>query len=102
MFENILSDLAEIFDALSNEFRLEIVGRLAHEDEVPCEKLATDLPLSRPALSHHVRVLKSSKILKVSRRGQYLYYSLNREYLLEVAPELMEFLEKEAKRWQGK
>lgn len=100
MFGNTLSYVAEIFNALSSEQRLEILGRILLENEVPCEKLAEELPLSRPALSHHVRVLRSSRIIRVRREGQFLYYSLNREHLIEAAPGLIEYMEREVKRWQ--
>lgn len=100
MFGNVLEEMVTVLNALANETRLEIASRLAVEEEVACEKLAEELPLSRPALSHHVRVLKTSRVLRVTRKGQYLFYSLNKEYLLEIAPDLLVLLEKEAVRWQ--
>jgi ArsR family transcriptional regulator len=100
MFGNLVSELAEILNALANETRLEIARRLALEKEVACERLAEELPLSRPALSHHVRVLRTSRLLRVTRKGQYLFYSLNEEYLAEIAPEILELLRKEESEWQ--
>lgn len=100
MFGNTLSELAELFNALSNEFRLEIVRRLVTEEEVACERLAEELPLSRPALSHHVRILKQSRIIKVTKRGQFLFYRLNREYLTQLSPDFVEYIQREAKKWQ--
>lgn len=100
MFGNTLSELAELFNALSNEFRLEIVRRLVTEEEVACERLAEELPLSRPALSHHVRILKQNRIIKVTKRGQFLFYRLNREYLTQLSPDFVEYIQREAKKWQ--
>lgn len=100
MFGNTLSELAELFNALSNEFRLEIVRRLVTEEEVACERLAQELPLSRPALSHHVRILKQSRIIKVTKRGQFLFYRLNREYLTQLSPDFVDYIQREAKKWQ--
>jgi DNA-binding transcriptional ArsR family regulator len=100
MFGNILDDLVRIFEALSNEQRLHIVYRVVSDEEVPCEKLAEELPVSRPALSHHIRILKQTRIIKVTKKGQYMFYSFNREYLMKISPELVEYLEKEVKKWQ--
>lgn len=100
MFGNILEELVQILNALANEQRLSIVSRTIQEEEVPCEKLAEELPITRPALSHHVRILKQVKIIKVIKRGQHMFYRFNREYLSQVSPELVEYLEKEVKKWQ--
>ncbi|MCX7831826.1 MAG: metalloregulator ArsR/SmtB family transcription factor [Actinobacteria bacterium] len=100
MFGNILEELVQILNALANEQRLTIVYRTIQEDEVPCEKLAEELPITRPALSHHVRILKQTRIIRVIKKGQYIYYKFNREYLSKVSPELVEYLEKEVSKWQ--
>lgn len=100
MFGNLLEELVQILNALANEQRLTIVYRTIKEEEVPCEKLAEELPITRPALSHHVRILRQTKIIKVVKRGQYMYYKFNREYLSKVSPELVEYLEKEVSKWQ--
>jgi|GEM_PF-1327454 len=100
MFENVLEDIVKILNALGNEQRLTIVSRAIQEEEIPCEKLAEEMNITRPALSHHVRILKQLKIIKVIKRGQYMYYRFNREYLESISPGLVEYLEKEVKRWQ--
>jgi ArsR family transcriptional regulator len=100
MFGNALEDLVRILNALGNEQRLTIVYRAIQEEEIPCEKLAEELDITRPALSHHVRILRQLKIIKVIKRGQYMYYRFNREYLQSISPELVEYLEKEVKKWQ--
>lgn len=100
MFENILEDIVKILNALGNEQRLTIVSRAIQEEEIPCERLAEEMNITRPALSHHVRILKQLKIIKVIKRGQYMYYRFNREYLQSISPELVEYLEKEVRKWQ--
>ncbi len=100
MFENILEELSNIFSALANEQRLKIVVRILKEEEVACEKLAEELPVTRPAISHHLKILRQTRIIKVQKRGQYMFYTLNKEYLLKISPEFVEFLEKEVEKWQ--
>lgn len=100
MLGNVLEELVQILNALANEQRLTIVYRTIEQDEVPCEKLLEELPITRPALSHHIRILKQTRIIRVIKRGQYMYYKFNREYLSKVSPELVEYLEKEVRKWQ--
>lgn len=100
MLGNVLEEIVQILNALANEQRLIIVYRTIKEDEVACERLAEELPITRPALSHHIRILKQTRIIKVIKRGQHMYYRFNREYLSKVSPELVEYLEKEVRKWQ--
>ena len=58
-----------LFFALSDATRQQIILLLENVDECNVTELADKLPLSRPAVSHHLRVLRQSGIVKVKRRG---------------------------------
>ncbi len=47
-------------------------------------ELAAKLPVSRPAVSQHLRVLKGAKLVVVQRQGNRNFYSVRREGLQEL------------------
>jgi len=74
--------LVQLFDALSDDTRLKIVLILSrHDVDASCQALSQQFKLSQPAMSHHFKILKESKIVKVRKDGRKVYYSLNRERL---------------------
>ena len=47
-------------------------------------ELAADLPVSRPAVSQHLKVLRAAKLVGVEPRGNRNLYSLRRDGLQEL------------------
>jgi DNA-binding transcriptional ArsR family regulator len=81
---------ADPFDALGDANRREIV-RLLSSGERSVQELADALPISRPAVSRHLRLLKSAGLVSEEPRGTRRIYRLQetgldavREYLLEM------------------
>ena len=69
---------AEIFHALSDETRLEIIAMLESGERCVCE-LQDSLGAAQSRLSFHLRVLKDAGIVSDRREGRWSYYELNRE-----------------------
>jgi DNA-binding transcriptional ArsR family regulator len=46
--------------------------------------LASDLPVSRPAVSQHLRVLENAGLVRARRQGTRNFYSVNGEGLAEL------------------
>lgn len=69
---------AKIFQALSDETRLEIIAMLESGERCVCE-LQDSLGAAQSRLSFHLRVLKDAGIVKDRREGRWSYYELNRE-----------------------
>jgi ArsR family transcriptional regulator, arsenate/arsenite/antimonite-responsive transcriptional repressor len=65
-----------LFFALGDGTRQQIVLLLEKIDACNVTQLAEKLPLSRPAVSHHLRVLRQSGLVEVKRRGTENYYYL--------------------------
>ncbi|MNE41860.1 HTH-type transcriptional repressor AseR [compost metagenome] len=75
---DILNDLAEDLKLLGDKTRLTILTLLKERECCVCEFV--DLfDISQPAVSQHLRKLKSSGMVKEQKRGQWVYYSLNIE-----------------------
>ena len=78
LFKNV-NDFIPIFQALADSERLLILLKLFYAG--PNGKNVTELSgktrLSRPAVSHHLKVLKAAGIINSRKDGTQVYYSLD-------------------------
>lgn len=76
---------AAILKLLGDKTRLTMVSILDNHDCCVCEFVEI-FKTSQPAISQHVRKLKDAGIVRETRRGQWIIYSLNKdsEYYLLV------------------
>ncbi|OYD06858.1 ArsR/SmtB family transcription factor [Paludifilum halophilum] len=73
-------ELAECNKAMGDQSRLRMLALLKTEDLCVCE-LVEILGMTQPAVSQHMRRLKSAKLVKERRQGQWVIYSLDGERL---------------------
>jgi ArsR family transcriptional regulator len=78
------SRAAQLFHALSDETRLEIVRLLSHGELCVCE-LQTVLAAAQSRLSFHLKTLKDAGLVSDRRDGRWIYYALNGDALDEIA-----------------
>ncbi|NPV92322.1 MAG: winged helix-turn-helix transcriptional regulator [Firmicutes bacterium] len=74
-----MKNLAACFKALGDETRLRIIRMLSEREMCVCE-LIDVLPMSQPAVSHHLKILKQVGFVNDRRDGKWIYYSLNLEH----------------------
>lgn len=72
-----------VFAAVSDPTRRAILD-LLRRGEMSAGDLASRFPVSRPAISRHVRVLREAGLLKERREAQWRRYSLNPAPLARV------------------
>jgi DNA-binding transcriptional ArsR family regulator len=63
-------------DALGDATRRAILARLL-DGPLPVGKLAGDFPVSRPAISQHLRILKQANLVMDQTQGTRRLYQLN-------------------------
>lgn len=73
-----MTGLAKVYKALGDESRLRIVEALAGRTHCVCD-LARALGISQPTLSHHLKILRETGLVKGEKEGQSIFCSLNRE-----------------------
>jgi len=74
---------AELFHALADETRLEILDRLKDGERCVCE-LTDALQARQSRLSFHLKVLKNAGLIDDRPDGRWTYYSINREALEDL------------------
>jgi ArsR family transcriptional regulator, arsenate/arsenite/antimonite-responsive transcriptional repressor len=73
-----LERAAAVLKLLGDKTRLTIMGILKQRECCVCEFLEV-FDMSQPSISQHLRKLKDAGMVKEERRGQWIYYSLNKQ-----------------------
>src|SRR5438128_12533530 len=74
---------AELFHALSDPIRVEVVSMLLDGERCVCDLMA-DLDLQQSRLSWHLKTLSDAGIISGRREGRWNYYSLKPDALAEA------------------
>ena len=77
-----IEKITEVLQALSDPARLQIIYLLGEKGPMNVNAISANFSVSRPAISHHLKVLKSSKIVKATKKGQEVEYEFERELLV--------------------
>lgn len=70
------TDIVCIFKALSDENRIRILKLLHSEEKCAC-RLLEELDITQPTLSHHMKLLCSSGLVKGRKEGKWMYYKID-------------------------
>jgi ArsR family transcriptional regulator, arsenate/arsenite/antimonite-responsive transcriptional repressor len=68
--------IGDLFKALSDQTRREILQLLKEKDLTPTEMLEK-LSVTQPTLSHHLDILKRADLVHAEREGQFIRYSID-------------------------
>jgi Predicted transcriptional regulators len=81
--EKTLYELAELFKVLGDCTRVKILYALLNAEMCVCD-IAALLGMTQSAISHQLRVLKQSRLVKHRRDGKVVYYSLDDEHVKQI------------------
>ena len=73
----------DVFQALSDPTRRAILGMLRNGSQ-PVGSIARDFPISRPAISKHLRILREAELVTEIKVGRNRLYELNAAPLRSV------------------
>lgn len=90
--EESLYDLAELFKMFGDSTRVKILFAL-FESELCVGDIAQILNLSQSSVSHQLRILKDSKLVKFRRDGKIIFYSLADEHVKTILSMGMDHVE---------
>ena len=78
-----LFDLAELFKVFGDSTRIKILYILL-EGEMCVAHISEMLSVTQSAVSHQLRLLKASRLVKFRREGKTVYYSLADDHVREI------------------
>ena len=71
-----------LLDGMRDPNRMEIIFLLGKGKPLNVNEITTQFHISRPAISHHLKVLKDAGIVHSEKIGQEIYYRLDRERIV--------------------
>src|ERR1051325_5115260 len=71
------------FSALADPTRRALLDLLRNGNQ-PAGQIALSFPISRPAISKHLRLLRKAQLVKEHRRGRHRFYEIDPEPLKAV------------------
>jgi len=84
-----------LFQALSDPYRQDIILLLAEKETLTVNEIADHSTLSRPAISHHLKILRDNHLVSIEQKGTQRYYSLSLDTSVRLLKELIEVVEAE-------
>lgn len=90
--DEYLYDLADLFRIFGDTTRIRILYSL-FDDELCVGDISNVLGMSQSSVSHQLRILKDSKLVKFRREGKSIFYSLDDEHVRSILGLGMEHLE---------
>ena len=79
--------------AAAEPTRLQILFLLGRRGRLPVGEIAREFTISRPAISHHLKVLKTSGLVQTKREGQAIYYEVRRARVIDTLRAMADALE---------
>lgn len=86
-----LYDLAELFKVFGDSTRIKILYALFEAELCVCD-IAQLLGVSQSAVSHQLRVLKNTRLVKPRREGKAVFYSLADDHVRKIIAQGMEHI----------
>ncbi len=87
-----LSELAELFKVFGDSTRIRILADL-FQGEKNVTEICDDLEMNQSAVSHQLRILKVSKLIKARREGKAMIYSLADDHVKTIMAMGIEHIE---------
>ena len=87
--------LAKVFVALGDEHRQRILLTFEKGERLTVGQIAEVATLSRPAVSHHLKILRNAGVLEAERAGREVYLRINRETLEQTLATVLDYVRAE-------
>ena len=95
-YQNVLppewQPLSKVFAALGDEHRQRLLLVFEPGERLNVSQLVAVTPLSRTAVTHHLRVLREAQVLSSEKVGKEVYFWINRSYLENVLADVLAYV----------
>jgi DNA-binding transcriptional ArsR family regulator len=80
-----LKKAANVLRAINHKLRQQILKVIEDNKNITVTEIYVKLRLEQSVASQHLAILRSANIVTTERDGKFIYYTVNRERLAEVA-----------------
>ena len=84
--------MAKVFIALGDEHRQRIMLTFEKGERLTVGQIADVATLSRPAVSHHLKILRAAEVLEAEKIGKEVHLRVNKEMLEETLANVLEYV----------
>ena len=81
--DEMLFDLADLFRMFADSTRVRIMNVLLQK-EIGVTELANEMQMTTSAISHQLRILKDSRLIRSRRDGKGIIYSLADDHVATI------------------
>ncbi|MDR1362872.1 MAG: metalloregulator ArsR/SmtB family transcription factor, partial [Spirochaetaceae bacterium] len=81
--EETMLDLADLFKMFADSTRVKIICALLCAEMCVCD-ISALLGMTKSSISHQLRLLRQTKLVKNRREGKIIYYSLDDEHINDI------------------
>lgn len=81
--EETMLDLADLFKMFADSTRIKIICALLESEMCVCD-ISALLGMTKSSISHQLRLLRQTKLVKNRREGKIVYYSLDDEHVKDI------------------
>jgi len=83
----------DVFKALSDPVRREILTLLKQQGKMPAGEIAAEFELSNATISYHLSMLRKADFVFETRYQKYIYYEINTSVFGSIAMWILQFRE---------
>lgn len=85
--------MSRVFAALGDEHRQRIVLTFDRRERLNVSQIVAVSTLSRPTVSHHLKILREAGILGSEKIGKEVYFWVNKDFLVETFDNVRDYLD---------
>lgn len=86
-------NLSKVFTALGDEQRQRILLSFDSNETLNVTQIAQGSTLSRPTVSHHLKILREAGVLVSQKSGKEIHYRINKAFLQQSLQTVLDYLE---------
>lgn len=89
---NAWKPMSRVFTALGDEHRQRILLLFDQAERLNVGQIAAVSTLSRPTVSHHLKILREAGVLRSEKIGKEVWYWIDCPYLEEVLGNVLDYV----------
>lgn len=92
----VWKNISRVFTALGDEQRQRILLTFERGERLNVTQLAEASTLSRPTVSHHLKILREAGVLASRKEGKEVFYWIAKDELTDMLERVLAYIEDEA------